>query len=120
MFNKFHMVALAGFATFLTACATTQPTSLAIQNQQKQYKVIGMGKDQLTARNNAIRSAQESCPRLSRPILVKENTEYKGIADERTGRLINQAGAVLGVFTGKKVNLAQDTDYQVTLDFECR
>lgn len=104
----------------LTACSTTKPSNLAIQNQNKQYTVIGTGKDRLTARNNAIQNAQEICPSLSKPIMVTENMEYHGLADEKTGNIINKAGRILGVFMGKDINLAQDNDYQMTLVFECK
>lgn len=104
----------------LTACSTTKPTNLAIQNQNKQYTVIGTGQDRLTARNNAIKAAQETCPSLSKPIMISENMEYHGLANEKTGNMINKAGSILGVFMGKNINLAQDNDYQMTLEFECK
>ncbi|OUY07451.1 hypothetical protein [Acinetobacter populi] len=104
----------------LTACATQPTSSLAIQRENNQYQVTGIGKNKITAQNNAVKAAQNTCKRGTTPVVSNESTQYNGVVDESTGKIINQAGSIAGVFLGKDVNLSQDTDYNVTLDFYCK
>lgn len=104
----------------LSACTTTPTSSLAIQRENNQFQVTGIGKDKLTAQNNAVKSAQKTCTRGKSPIVTNEKVQYNGVLDENTGKVINQAGSIAGIFLGKNVNISQDTDYNVTLDFYCK
>lgn len=121
MKNKIYAYTFGALALLgLTACATPQNASLAIQRENNQYQVTGMGKDKLTAQNNAVRAAQKTCPRNTSAIVTNEASKYNGVLDEQTGKVITQAGTLAGAVLGRSVNLSQDTDYNVTLDFSCR
>lgn len=104
----------------LTACATQPTSSLAIQKENNQYQVTGIGKNKITAQNNAVKAAQNTCKRGTAPVVSNESTQYNGVVDESTGKIINQAGSIAGAILGKDVNISQDTDYNVTLDFYCK
>lgn len=104
----------------LVGCQTTETTTLAMQKENNQYQITGIGKDKLTAQNNAVKAAQKTCSRGTSPVVTNEAVQYNGVVDEKTGKMINQAGTIAGVFLGKDVNISQDTDYQVTLDFYCK
>ncbi len=104
----------------LVACASQPTSSLAIQKENNQYQVSGIGKDKLTAQNNATKAAQATCKRGTSPIVTKQNVEYSGVVDEKTGKVINQAGSIAGILLGKEVSISQDTDYNITLDFYCK
>lgn len=104
----------------LVGCQTTETTTLAMQKENNQYQITGIGKDKLTAQNNAVKAAQKTCSRGTSPVVTNEAVLYNGVVDEKTGKMINQAGTIAGVFLGKDVNISQDTDYQVTLDFYCK
>lgn len=104
----------------LVGCQTTETTTLAMQKENNQYQITGIGKDKLTAQNNAVKAAQKTCSRGTLPVVTNEAVQYNGVVDEKTGKMINQAGTIAGVFLGKDVNISQDTDYQVTLDFYCK
>src|SRR5690606_294239 len=62
---------LAISALLLTACASN-PTALAVQKENNQYEVTGLGKNQLTSKNNAITAANKACGSRSTPIIVDE------------------------------------------------
>lgn len=68
---------LAISALLLTACASN-PTALAVQKENNQYEVTGLGKNQLTSKNNAITAANKACGSRSTPIIVDEKTAYNG------------------------------------------
>ncbi|OTG83100.1 hypothetical protein [Acinetobacter sp. ANC 4648] len=108
----------------LTACATTPTRSLAIQKDNNQYEVTGLGKSQIIAKNNAIAAANSACGKKAAPILINEKTEYqgalKGVVDEQTGQLITAAAGILGSVLGKNTAIEKDTDYQTTLTFSCK
>ncbi|MFU8927936.1 hypothetical protein [Acinetobacter puyangensis] len=104
----------------LTACATQPTSSLAIQKENNQYQVTGIGKNKITAQNNAVKAAQNTCKRGTTPVVSNESTQYNGVVDESTGKIINQAGSIAGAILGKDVNISQDTDYNVSLDFYCK
>ena len=118
------MTVLGGFALGLTACATTPNNTLAIQKENNQYEVTGVGKTNLIAKNNAIAAAQKTCTRNTAPVLVDEKTSYqgvlKGVVDEETGKLVEAAAGVIGTITGRNASLAKDDDYQTTLTFYCK
>lgn len=111
-------------AITLTACATTPTQSLAIQKENNQYEVTGLGKSQIIAKNNAINAANNTCGKKAAPVVIDEKSEYtgalKGIVDEKTGQMIQAAAGVLGSVLGKNTNIEKDTDYQTTLTFTCK
>ena len=118
------MTLLGGLALGLTACASTPSNTLAIQKENNQYEVTGIGKTSLIAKNNAVSAAQKTCTRNTSPIVVDEKTAYqgvlKGVVDEQTGKMVEAAAGVIGTLTGKNASLAKDDDYQTTLTFYCK
>ncbi|WP_443612600.1 hypothetical protein [Acinetobacter pseudolwoffii] len=114
---------LAISALLLTACASN-PTALAVQKENNQYEVTGLGKNQLTSKNNAITAANKACGSRSTPIIVDEKTAYngalKGVVDEQTGQMIQAAATVLGNIAGTNAGLNQNDDYQTVLTFRCQ
>lgn len=111
-------------AMTLTACATQPTQGLAIQKENNQYEVTGIGKTQIIAKNNAITAANNTCGKKAQPVLINEKSEYsgalKGVVDEQTGQLITAAAGVIGSMVGKGNSLEKDTDYQTTLTFSCK
>ena len=124
MKKNFIMTLLGGLALGLTACASTPTNTLAIQKENNQYEVTGIGKTSLIAKNNAVSAAQKTCTRNTSPIVVDEKTAYqgvlKGVVDEQTGKMVEAAAGVIGTLTGKNASLAKDDDYQTTLTFYCK
>ena len=118
------MTLLGGLALGLTACASTPTNTLAIQKENNQYEVTGIGKTRLIAKNNAVSAAQKTCTRNTAPVVVDEKTAYqgvlKGVVDEQTGKMVEAAAGVIGTLTGKNASLAKDDDYQTTLKFYCK
>ena len=108
----------------LTACVSTPNQNLAIQKENNQYEVTGVGKSALIAKNNAIAAANTTCGKKAAPILHDEKSQYRGVlsgvVSEQTGQLINAAAEVLGSTLGTKNSLEKDTDYESTLTFSCR
>lgn len=111
-------------ALTLTACASTPTQSLAIQKENNQYEVTGVGKSALIAKNNAIAAANNTCGKKAAPVLHDEKTLYRGalsgVVSEQTGQLINAAAGVLSSTLGTKNSLEKDTDYESVLTFSCR
>ena len=124
MKKTFIMTLLGGLALGLTACASTPTNTLAIQKENNQYEVTGIGKTSLIAKNNAISAAQKTCSRNTSPVVLDEKTAYqgvlKGVVDEQTGKMVEAAAGVIGTLTGKNASLAKDDDYQTTLTFYCK
>ena len=113
-----------GLTILLSACASTPTNSLAIQKENNQFEVTGLGKTQIISKNNAVSAANKACGRSSTPIIVDEKTQYqgalKGVVNEQTGQMIQAAASILGSVTGVKTGIAQDEDYQTTLTFRCQ
>ena len=114
---------IASVTLVLTACATTPSQSLAIQKENNQFEVTGLGKSQMIAKNNAIIAANTACGKKATPIVADEKSEYngalKGVFDEETGKMITAAAGVIGSVMGKG-GIEKDTDYQTTLTFTCK
>lgn len=108
----------------LSACASTPTNSLAIQKENNQYEVTGLGKTQIIAKNNAISAANKTCGNKASPVLIDEKNTYngalKGVVDEQTGQLIQAAANVLGNIAGRNAGLSKDDDYQSVLTFRCQ
>ncbi|KAA8735609.1 hypothetical protein F4V57_02115 [Acinetobacter qingfengensis] len=113
-------IAIILSAITLTACVSQQTSTLAIQKENNQFQVTGIGKDQLTAQNNAVKAAQQTCKRSMTPVVINTATKYNGTLSEETGKLINQAGTIAGAVIGRDINVSKDTDYNVTMDFYCK
>jgi hypothetical protein len=123
--NKFTALSLlASSALLLSACASNPTQTLAIQKADNQYEVTGLGKDQITAKNNAIVAANKTWGKKAAPVLINEKTEYhgslNGVVDEQTGKMITAAAGVIGSVMGKNYGIEKDTDYQSTLTFSCK
>ena len=73
------MSLIGGLAIGLTACASTPTNTLAIQKENNQYEVTGIGKTNLISKNNAISAAQKTCTRNTSPVVVDEKTAYQGV-----------------------------------------
>ena len=116
--------ATATAALFFTACASNPTSSLAIQKENNQYEVTGLGKNNIISKNNAISAANKTCGSRATPVVVDEQTTYngalKGVVDEQTGQMIQAAATVLGTISGRNAQLAQDDDYQTVLTFRCQ
>ncbi len=50
---------MSGVVLLLGACATTPKNTLAVQKENNQFEVTGIGKTNLIAKNNAITAAQK-------------------------------------------------------------
>lgn len=118
------LASTAAIALALTACASNPTTSLAIQKENNQYEVTGLGKTQIIAKNNAISAANKTCGNKASPVLTDEQTAYsgalKGVVDEQTGQLIQAAANVIGNIAGRNAGLSKDDDYQTVLTFRCQ
>ena len=123
--NKFFtLCSTVATKLVLTAGASNPTASLAIQKENNQYEVTGVGKSNLIAKNNAIAAANTTCGKKATAVIIDEKTEYngalKGVVDEQTGQMIQAAASVIGTLAGKNGSLARDEDYQTTLTFKCR
>lgn len=107
----------------LTACASNPTSTLAIQKENQQFEVTGLGKSAVISKNNAIIAANKTCGRNT-TIVKDEKTEYNGVlknvVDEKMGQTITAATEVLGGLIGKSSTLQRDDDYQTTLSFSCQ
>jgi len=115
---------LFAVSLMLTACATTPKNSLAIQKENNQYEVTGIGKTNIISKNNAISAANSTCGSKATAVVVDEKTSYngvlKGVVDEQTGQMVQAAAGVLGAITGNRTDISRDDDYQTVLTFYCR
>ncbi|MCY1181605.1 hypothetical protein D9M73_221180 [compost metagenome] len=97
---------------------------MAVQKENNQFEVTGIGKTNLIAKNNAITAAQKTCSKSTSPVVVDEKTTYNGVlkdvVSEKTGQMVEAAAGVIGTLTGKNASLAKDDDYQTTLTFYCK
>ncbi|AXY56475.1 hypothetical protein CDG60_07755 [Acinetobacter chinensis] len=118
------LTAVLTTALVLTACASNPTSSLAIQKENNQFEVTGVGKSNLIAKNNAVEAANKTCGNKATAVITDEKTEYngalKGVVDEKTGQMIQAAAGVLGSITGKSTGLNSDEDYQTVLNFYCK
>ncbi len=65
--------AMSGVVLLLGACATTPKNTLAIQKENNQFEVTGIGKTNLIAKNNAVTAAQKHALRAQRQLLLMKN-----------------------------------------------
>lgn len=103
----------------LSACQST-PSSPVIQRANSIYETTGIADTKVKAQQNAIDSAQKTC-KSKQVIIVDDKMTYNGILDERTGRMVGQAGAVIGsIFGTGTPDLSRSDDYEYKINFRCQ
>lgn len=106
-------------AVALSACQST-PSSPVIQRANSIYETTGIADTKVKAQQNALTSAKNTC-RSKQVIIVEDKVNYNGILDERTGRMVGQAGAVIGsIFGTGSPDLTRDDDYEYLIKFRCQ
>lgn len=106
-------------AVALSACQST-PSSPVIQRANSIYETTGIADTKVKAQQNALTSAKSTC-RSKQVIIVEDKVNYNGILDERTGRMVGQAGAVIGsIFGTGSPDLTRDDDYEYLIKFRCQ
>lgn len=106
-------------ALVLSACQST-PSSPVIQRANSIYETTGIADSKVKAQQNALDSAKNTC-RSKQVIIVDDKVKYNGILDERTGRMVGQASAVIGsIFGTGSPDLSRDDDYEYTINFRCQ
>ncbi|MGM8888923.1 hypothetical protein ACS8FD_23545 [Psychrobacter sp. 1U2] len=106
-------------ALTLSACQST-PSSPVIQRANSIYETTGIADTKVKAQQNAIDSAQKTC-KSKQVIIVDDKVTYNGILDERTGRMVGQAGAVIGsIFGTGTPDLSRSDDYEYKINFRCQ
>ncbi|MHA3054233.1 hypothetical protein E0H77_03535 [Acinetobacter sp. ANC 4633] len=118
-----RVAAYIGLSTFFSACNSNPPATLALQKENNEFEVTGLGKTAVIAKNNAIIAAKKTCSQQT-AIIRSENTSYHGlfknVTDEQTGQSVATAAEILGGILGHSSNLQRDDDYQTTLTFYCQ
>lgn len=110
---------LASAVIGLSACQST-PTAPVIQRADSTFETTGIGKTKVQAQENALASAKKTCG-MRQAVIVKDELKYNGMFDQRTGRMIDQAGAIAGIVLGTgKPNLSRDDDYEYNISFRCQ
>ncbi len=119
-FNKTAtLTATLAAALALSACQST-PSSPVIQRANSIYETTGIADTKVKAQQNAIDSAQKTC-RSKQVIIVDDKVTYNGVLDERTGRMVGQAGAVIGsIFGTGTPDLSRNDDYEYKINFRCQ
>ena len=103
----------------LSACQST-PTAPVMQRANSTFETTGLGKTKVVAQQKALDSAKKTCS-MRQPIILTNKVIYNGVLDERTGRMIDQVGTVVGAVLGaKSPNLARDDDYEYNISFRCQ
>lgn len=105
----------------LSACQSTPKSTLpVVARADNTLETTGLGKTKHIAKNNALTNAQAQCGN-KQVVILKDSTNYDGVIDERTGRLIDQGVAIMGAVIGTKTpTLARDDDYEYTISFRCQ
>lgn len=119
-FNKTILLTATVTAVLaLSACQST-PSSPVIQRANSIYETTGIADTKIKAQQNAIDSAQKTC-KSKQVIIVDDKVTYNGILDERTGRMVGQAGAVIGsIFGTGTPDLSRSDDYEYKINFRCQ
>ena len=113
------ITAILATVLVLSACQST-PSSPVIQRANSIYETTGIADSKVKAQQNALDSAKDTC-RSKQVIIVDDKVAYNGILDERTGRMVGQASAVIGsIFGTGSPNLSRDDDYEYTINFRCQ
>ena len=119
-FNKTAtLTATLAAALALSACQST-PSSPVIQRANSIYETTGIAESKVKAQQNAIISAQKTCG-SKQVIIVDDKVKYNGILNEQTGRMVGQAGAVIGsIFGTGTPDLSRKDDYEYMINFRCQ
>ena len=119
-FNKtLTLTATLAAALALSACQSP-PSSPVIQRANSIYETTGIAATKVKAQQHAIDSAQKTC-RNKQVIIVDDKVKYNGILNEQTGRMIGQAGAVIGsIFGTGSPDLSRKDDYEYMINFRCQ
>lgn len=119
-FNKTITLTATLAATLaLGACQSTQ-SSPVIQRANATYETTGIGSTKIQAQQNAINSANKTC-RNKQVIVINDKTTFNGIINERTGRMVEQVGVVVGSVLGtNSPDLSRSDDYEYTINFRCQ
>ena len=119
-FNKtLTLTATLAAALALSACQST-PSSPVIQRANSIYETTGIADTKVKSQQNAIDRAQKTC-RNKQVIIVDDKVKYNGILNEQTGRMIGQAGAVIGsIFGTGSPDLSRKDDYEYMINFRCQ
>ena len=120
IFNKTAtLTATLASALALSACQST-PSSPVIQRANSIYETTGIAESKVKAQQHAIDSAQKTCGR-KQVIIVDDKVKYNGILNEQTGRMVGQAGAVIGsIFGTGTPDLSRKDDYEYMINFRCQ
>ena len=120
IFNKTAtLTATLASALALSACQST-PSSPVIQRANSIYETTGIAESKVKAQQNAIDSAQKTCGR-KQVIIIDDKVKYNGILNEQTGRMVGQAGAVIGsIFGTGTPDLSRKVDYEYMINFRCQ
>ena len=108
---------------FCTGCTSTLPVMRTIAGT---YKLEALSSDRGYSIATARKSANKYCKQSQQvPVVVKEETVYQGILDEDINRIAKVAGNVawdLGKTDASTVlgDASSDSEYQTTIEFECR
>lgn len=118
-FKKAVFIGVMGSSVLLMACQST-PTAPVMQRQNATFDVTGTGATKNKALEEALASAKKTCG-LREVIVLTDQVKYNGVLGERTDRLVNKAGAVVGAVLGTaKPDLGSDEDYEYHLHFKCQ
>jgi hypothetical protein len=116
---KIKLLSSVALALTLTACSTTKPANV-LPLAGGQYKTTGFGGDENAAQGAAIKAAQSECDKQSKRLEVTSSqTKYKGVVSEETNQNLATASKIASYAGIWVPTLADDNDYEVTLQFTC-
>lgn len=114
------LTATLAAALVLSACQSTPTSSPVIQRADATYETTGLGVNKVKAQQNALASANKTC-RSKQVIIINDKTTFNGVLNERTGRMIEQVGTMVGSVMGKNSpDLSRDDDYEYKINFRCQ
>ncbi len=103
----------------LSACQSA-PSSPVMQRANSTFETTGVGSTKVMAQNQALASAKNTCGRRQ-PIVIKDEVQYNGVLDARTGRMVEQVGSIAGAVLGKALpNMSREDDYEYMISFRCQ
>ncbi len=116
--NKFFgLSAAATTLLVLSACVSQPTTTTALKNIN--YEVTGVGKTQLDAKTNAINVAKQKCGADASPVVITEHSNYQGVLNETTGKVLQKANTVVDKIKGSESD-KHAADYQTIFVIQCR
>ena len=125
MKSKFSLLILGMLVLVLTSCATTK-MPLTTMTQDGLFLLTEFASSEDRAVLGARTSANTVCEKRTKgmAIIMKEETQYKGVVDEKLGTLAQKAGNVAKVFdqtrkAGEGIGEFSSDDYKTTVEFKC-